>query len=104
MKGIYVLAILVGKDIAVTVGALREVKFKRGFYFYVGSAQKNMERRIARHFRKTKRKFWHVDHLLGADGVSILRVFRKRGPKLEECRVAKRVGRLGIAIEGVRFN
>jgi Uri superfamily endonuclease len=30
----------------------------------VGSAKKNFEKRIERHLRRRKKKFWHVDYLL----------------------------------------
>jgi Uri superfamily endonuclease len=39
-KGVYVLIISVGKDIAVNVGALGSVNFEKGSYIYVGFAQK----------------------------------------------------------------
>ncbi len=38
--------------------------FQRGNYIYVGSAKKNIKKRIERHLRKKKKKFWHIDYLL----------------------------------------
>jgi len=61
MKGIYVLFISVKRDIFVKVGALGKVKFSQGTYAYVGSAQNGIEKRVIRHLRKEKRKFWHID-------------------------------------------
>ena len=77
-KGIYVLIILVNKNISVNVGALGSVNFERGLYAYVGSAQNNLEKRIERHLRKAKRKFWHIDYLLENSRVKVLKVFCKK--------------------------
>ena len=38
--------------------------FSSGYYVYVGSAQKNLLQRIARHKRKKKTLKWHIDYLL----------------------------------------
>jgi Uri superfamily endonuclease len=35
-----------------------------GYYIYTGSAQNGLEGRIARHLRKKKKLYWHVDYLL----------------------------------------
>ena len=34
-----------------------------GYYFYVGSAQKNLFHRIKRHVEKEKKIHWHIDYL-----------------------------------------
>ena len=62
-KGIYILVVSVSKDINVNVGALGSVNFEKDLYACVGSAQNNLEKRIERHLRKTKQKFWHIDYL-----------------------------------------
>ena len=88
MKGIYVLIVQVSKPVALTIGALGEVTFKAGFYAYVGSAQNNLELRLARHQRRDKRLFWHIDYLLDNPKVSVVDVFYKSGGKSEECKMA----------------
>lgn len=40
MKGIYIPAIFVNKNVTIKVGALGNVPFKKGLYAYVGSDQK----------------------------------------------------------------
>lgn len=101
LKGIYVLAILIDKDIAVKVGAIGKVFFKKGFYAYVGSAQKSLEKRLNRHLRKTaKRKFWHVDYLLAEKRANIVKAFFKEAEKSEECATAQCLGEIGTSIEG----
>ena len=37
--------------------------FPAGYYVYVGSAMKNLTRRLERHRRLRKNKFWHIDYL-----------------------------------------
>lgn len=91
-KGIYVLVISVCKDINLNIGALGTVNFEKGLYAYVGSAQKGLEKRIERHLRRTKRKFWHIDYLLNDDNVKVLKVFYENVGKSEECNVANKIG------------
>ncbi len=100
MKGIYVLIISVDKDTAASIGAFPEIKFDKGLYAYVGSAQTNLEKRVARHLSRTKRRFWHIDYLLGMDSVSVLKVLQKKGPRSEECKFAKKLDKRGSAIVG----
>ncbi len=45
------------------VGRLGVVKFRAGFYFYVGSAKRNLSTRLARHARRRKKLRWHIDYL-----------------------------------------
>jgi len=99
-RGIYVLVISVNNDIRVNVGALGGVNFEKGLYAYVGSAQRSLERRIERHFRKTKRKFWHIDYLLDNDAVKVLEVLHKEAGKPDECKIAKKISKKGIPMKG----
>ncbi|MEM1507980.1 MAG: GIY-YIG nuclease family protein [Candidatus Bathyarchaeia archaeon] len=68
--------------------------FGSGLYAYVGSAQSSLEKRVARHFSKEKRIFWHIDYLLNNEHVKILGVFFKAAPKTEECLLARAMGEL----------
>jgi len=101
MKGIYVLIISVSKDITVDVGSLGKINFEKGLYAYVGSAQKSLEKRLRRHLRKVKRKFWHIDYLLENKSVSIAKVFCKAADKYEECMIARELS--GMAVPVVNF-
>jgi Uri superfamily endonuclease len=92
VKGVYVLVVSVSKNIRVKVGALGSIDFENGLYAYVGSAQNGLEKRIARHLRKAKRKFWHIDYLLDNEFVSVVKLFYKEAEKPEECRVARKMG------------
>ncbi len=99
-KGVYVLVISVDEDISVDVGALGKVTFRKGLYAYVGSAQNGLERRIERHLRKRKRKFWHVDYLLYNDATRVLKVFYKKAKKPEECKIARKISEGSILTKG----
>ena len=62
-KGTYVLAITLGSDQEITVGALGTLHFDKGLYCYVGSALGGLDSRVARHLRKDKVLKWHADYL-----------------------------------------
>jgi Uri superfamily endonuclease len=98
LKGIYVLVISVSNDAKIDVGALGRLNFEKGLYAYVGSAQAHLEKRIERHRRKTKRRFWHVDYLLDSADVKIVKSFYKKTGKLEECRIASKICQKSIPI------
>jgi Uri superfamily endonuclease len=91
MKGIYVLLIHLNRNIAITVGSLGTHEFKEGNYVYVGSAQNGVEQRVARHLKKEKRLFWHIDYLLNDDAAEIVEVYVKPASKEEECQVAAQI-------------
>jgi Uri superfamily endonuclease len=99
-KGIYVLVIRLNSDTSINVGALGQKTFKKGTYAYVGSAQKNLEQRVQRHLRREKRKFWHIDYLLGNDATKVIKVLLKQGSKAEECQVANEISSKSEAVNG----
>jgi Uri superfamily endonuclease len=98
VKSVYVLVVSVGKDIKVNVGALGSIDFEKGLYAYVGSAQKNLEKRIERHLTKAKMKFWHIDYLLDNTSVKVVKVFYKEAEKSEECRVARELSERAVPV------
>lgn len=98
LQGVYVLVISVGKDVGINVGRLGRVYFEKGLYAYVGSAQKGLEKRIERHLRKDKQKFWHIDYLLDDDSVKVVDIFCKEAGRSEECKIAEEISKIGIPI------
>ena len=101
MKGIYVLIVSVNKDITVNVGSLGNMFFEKGLYAYVGSAQNSLEKRVERHLKKNKQKFWHIDYLLANEHTNVVRIFYKKGAdKTEECKTAKKLSEMGAPILG----
>ncbi len=62
--GVYLLKIKLEKKKEIKVGALGKTAFAPGYYFYAGTAQRNLEARINRHYSSQKKFHWHIDYLL----------------------------------------
>jgi sugar fermentation stimulation protein A len=62
-RGAYLLVIRLSRSLTVRVGALGLLRFKSGWYVYVGSSLNGLSARVARHFRLHKVKRWHIDYL-----------------------------------------
>jgi len=62
--GVYILKIKLEKAKSIEVGALGQNDFAAGYYFYAGTAQRNLEARIKRHYSSEKKLHWHIDYLL----------------------------------------
>lgn len=90
-KGIYILLIGLPKSQKIMTGKLGVLDFPKGLYAYVGSAQNGLEKRIKRHCRKDKIKFWHIDYLL--ERAKILEVYAKKSRKEQECETARELGK-----------
>lgn len=63
-SGVYLLEIFLHKPKKIEVGALGIHTFPPGYYYYSGSAQKNLGARLKRHYSVEKKVHWHVDYLL----------------------------------------
>jgi Uri superfamily endonuclease len=100
VKGIYVLIIQLGKDTDIAVGKLGTLRFTKGLYAYIGSAQNALEKRVERHRRREKRLFWHIDHLLENPDAKILKILYKPAARAVECNVANKIGTQGEAVAG----
>ena len=70
----YSLFIKVEKPQIVTVGRLGSFEFISGNYIYSGSARRNLLSRVNRHLKKEKKLRWHIDYLLSAPTVDIVKV------------------------------
>lgn len=100
MKGVYVLIVYLSRAADVPVGKLGILRFEKGLYAYVGSAQVALEKRVERHLRKQKRVFWHIDYLLENPSTRILKIFTKNASKQEECSIAEEIASRGAAVLG----
>ena len=90
-KGTYILKIRLGKGRKISYGRKSRF-FKKGFYFYVGSAfgnSLNLKSRILRHLSKEKSKHWHIDYLLDFGRIEEIFVSKER----VECKVAKELSK-----------
>jgi Uri superfamily endonuclease len=99
-KGIYLLLISISKSIRVNVGALGDIHLDKGMYAYVGSAQNNLEKRVSRHLRRNKLRFWHIDYLLSNVSVSVNRIFSTNAAISEECEISRELAEKALPIEG----
>ena len=88
MKGIYALLIFLEKDKALKIGMLGKIKFLKGFYIYIGSAQNSLEKRITRHFSQNKKIRWHIDYLLEYSEIKKVWI-KENAIKSEECKTAQ---------------
>jgi Uri superfamily endonuclease len=86
MKGAYVLLIRLDSTQVIRIGKLGRMRFRRGYYAYVGSAMNGIESRILRHLSKGKKMHWHIDYLLRKGKIVEIHCFSS-GSR-EECRIA----------------
>lgn len=100
-KGAYLLALrLIGTS--ETPGSLGGAQaLEPGWYLYAGSAWGGggLKARVGRHFRKEKKRHWHIDHLtMGAADITALAV-----PDGKECDLVAKLletGHFRIAMPG----
>ena len=48
---------------------------QEGYYYYVGSAQKNLTQRIERHLKKYKKQHWHIDYLTCNKSITVNNIY-----------------------------
>jgi sugar fermentation stimulation protein A len=65
-RGSYLILYRLPKKRLIEIGGMGRVAFSPGYYLYVGSAMKNLSRRVERHRRTRKRTHWHIDYFRGA--------------------------------------
>lgn len=95
MKGIYVLILRMKESKYIRVGNLGKLRFKKGYYAYVGSARgSGGYKRVTRHFNVAQGKIatrkWHIDYIL-PHSEAVCAVFSPTDEALE-CTVAKVLG------------
>jgi len=90
MKGIYILKLNLKKNQEIMIGKLGKIFFEKGSYYYVGSSQNNIEKRIERHFSKEKKLHWHIDYLTTNPAFEAISAEKFINcPKEKECQKAK---------------
>jgi len=95
MKGSYILVIRLEREKIIKIGSLRNIRFSKGFYLYVGSAMGNtgsstLLNRVKRHFlnKSEKKLHWHVDYLLADTNSLIVKLYLISSTKPLECIIA----------------
>jgi len=91
-SGLYIAVFRLAGDRRIRVGRLGRFTFRRGVYLYVGSAQRGLSARLARHARRDKPRRWHIDYLSTA--ATMLGAILVPGGRDGECRLAAEVARL----------
>jgi sugar fermentation stimulation protein A len=90
--GSYILILRMKRDRNLSVGSLGKVRFKKGYYLYIGSAKKNLSQRIERHRRLIKKCHWHIDYLRAAADFHV--AVPVRASENLECEIAAAMGRI----------
>ncbi len=90
MKGTYAIIVELTGDKRISVGKLAKINFRKGYYLYVGSGQNSLETRIARHLKKRKKKFWHIDYLLAEREAGVREVWIAEDRGIE-CLTARKI-------------
>lgn len=62
-NGVYLLWLYLPEPMKLTIGKLGTFLFAEGVYAYCGSAQRGLEKRLARHASLEKNLHWHIDYL-----------------------------------------
>ena len=89
-RGSYILICHLPHNERIEIGKLGTLPFRRGYYLYVGSAKKNLSKRMERHLRKRKTFHWHIDYLRDrADRATALAI---RSSRPLECIIATALG------------
>ncbi len=88
-SGLYIAVFHFPQTRDITIGKLGTFNFQAGFYFYVGTAQRNLDARIERHGRQDKPLRWHIDYL--SIHAYMLGAILIDGPRDRECDLATKL-------------
>jgi len=91
-SGVYLLQLKVSAELKLKIGALGCYFFPAGYYYYCGSAQKNMPARLERHLSQNKKLYWHIDFLLCAAEIEKIYCWEEESDF--ECRLAEKISSL----------
>lgn len=91
-RGSYMVLLEHSEDLDLATGGLGVLRYRAGYYIYVGSAMKGLTKRIERHRRLRKRLHWHVDYL--RQHTSFVDALPVRASARLECDLAGAIGKL----------
>ncbi|MDD5959512.1 MAG: GIY-YIG nuclease family protein [Methanobrevibacter wolinii] len=99
MKGSYCLIISLSKEDNLKIGSLYDnLRFKKGYYVYIGSAMNSLIPRLKRHLSDNKKMHWHIDYLLKSKYASISEILFTDSKKRIECDLAENISSKGVEI------
>jgi len=84
----YILILKQNKNLSIEIGKVGKIFFKKGYYLYVGSGKRNLEKRLKRHIKREKNIHWHIDYLTSNANFSFKEIYLFE--KLNECELAKK--------------
>jgi len=101
-KGVYCLVLFHG-PCTIRVGVLGDLAFPAGWHVYTGSAQgqgglKRVQRHINLAASRNSTNRWHIDYLLGDEGVTLLSAICAHTTRPVECKLANAIG--GVPVRG----
>jgi Uri superfamily endonuclease len=95
LKGTYTLLLTCDKPLRLRVGRIGQTLLKKGHYLYTGSALgiggASLERRVARHRRRTKPRKWHVDYLTVRPEIRVRHVICLQSDRRLECQINQHI-------------
>jgi len=91
-SGIYLLELFLYKPYRIEIGALGKIIFPPGYYYYAGTAQKNLNARLERYQQGPENKHWHIDYFL--EEALIKRIFASELDREAECQLARNLREL----------
>jgi len=86
-SGSYILILRLPEEGDIQIGSVGGIRFRKGYYLYVGSARRNLSSRIERHRRTRKRLFWHIDFLRAVAAFHLALPIRTQD--VLECEIAR---------------
>lgn len=67
--GVYILELFAENSFYIANRKFNHILLSKGYHYYIGSAQKNLNQRLERHFKKDKKNHWHIDFLTSNENV-----------------------------------
>lgn len=74
-SGVYLLELFAKHPFSITSKNFLGRNFEKGYYYYSGSAQKNLIQRLARHIAREKTIYWHIDYLTTHQDIIVKNIF-----------------------------
>ena len=98
-SGVYIAVFYMPNSNTIQVGRIGRFYFRKGLYFYAGSAQRNLSARLERHGRKEKPLHWHIDYFsVNAEMIGAITI---AGRRKHECEIAGELGKMfELAVPG----
>ena len=88
---LYTIYLRLDRDETIKIGKLGEYFFQKGTYIYVGSAKRNIVKRIQRHKEIEKKLHWHFDYLRPFGIITKIITYDER---LGECALAEKIRKI----------